>query len=1309
MYKTGYVIENFETYIIDAALFDTGASSDNYISENFVNKYMTVFKPHIFQHDSTVRLGDSKTTVKITHVITLTISFLDNNSVTHESMLNFSIMSMKLDMIIGINSILFSFFELFLDMLKTAKALQLHHLHHNIAPIPPTTSTSNVLTESVLTLLSTGTSDSYTKPPYPTTDTKIPVDNPDYEHCVPSWSADIDYISPEELEIPDPCSFTGPLLTLDIDRSVQLETYYALLLTNINPDFVHACPAVMTFMRSDVALSVFCPEGWRGILGIDPLKLEVSPLCPTRSFNRPRPVRPIILDDAKKEFDRLCKYMYVPSTSSFASPLVIAPKPTPPYVRFCGDYVFLNTFITFMQCWIPIIMHELEKAARGKYFLDFDMKNAFHQIVLSKATSLLLTILTPWGAVRPLYMPEGISPATGILHTIMTEIFKDLLEWAIVIFDNFLVVTSDFQDCYNKLVTFVTRCSERRVVLGMAKSKLGYPEALFFGYVIKDGTYGLTDARKLAVTSLVMPTTIKQAQSLCGSCIFFAKNIINYSAIAAPMNDMCRKDFNFDPKTWTQDYVECFNKLKSAILASIAVSFPDYSLTFILRTDASDVAWGAVLLQVKEGGDYECIGLESAKWSDTASRWDIEKKEAMAIVLAFKKMSYILHGKFTIIETDNKNMLYLEKNETAIIKRGRIFIQGFPTCLRHLLAKFNKVSDWLSRQYESHLAFFDDTYVSTDNTYVSTDCTEIDSHTMSEPFFSAKIIESSVNTDIDEFFTAVLNILVPSSPMSIDEMFNSVHGGKNLHRGVAFTHKALNKKFPGHKIPVHIIQDKIESCSTCQKVLKGLNQTVPTEIRNLKPPHYRSRIGVDTLTVTPQDKFGNVCIIVCVEHFSKFATLYAAPDHSADHMARALFIHYVQYGKFVELISDPGSELMSATVVLLNQFLGQTKLVSIVDRHQSNGVEPTNKRILAHARTLVQDERIMHTWSDPIILGLISHAINSEVHSETGISPMEAKFGSSDKPWMTVADNDLLTDTSHVMLQGLNENIKTIRDISYTYQQQLVADRYDHSLTLNKYQPGDYVLFIIPLLHRPFKLHGLFLGPYTVVSHVTNTVTVRSLISGAISVFHSERLKPFYGTAEEAYQAALRDNEQYEIDHFIAYRGDPMIRRSMEFYILFTDGCYHWKGWSPDLFDTIQYEDYCRKVPQLFPLLHTLKVGLLLIRTMNSKAISTVQPLDTVYVDLRALGPGWYESLDLPNADFSVYVVPLTYTSWQDSTQKRLQCSIPSLDITWTGKNAVNNFFVFSYGSIKTFQPNMTLCTLEFIDEHNLIHRYNNN
>ncbi len=87
MYISGYVIEMRdeveETYIIDSALFDTGASSANYISQDFVDKYIDIFQPHILAHNSSVRLGDSKTEVHITHMVTLNISFMDNKSITH--------------------------------------------------------------------------------------------------------------------------------------------------------------------------------------------------------------------------------------------------------------------------------------------------------------------------------------------------------------------------------------------------------------------------------------------------------------------------------------------------------------------------------------------------------------------------------------------------------------------------------------------------------------------------------------------------------------------------------------------------------------------------------------------------------------------------------------------------------------------------------------------------------------------------------------------------------------------------------------------------------------------------------------------------------------------------------------------------------------------------------------------------------------------------------------------------------------------------------------------------------------------------
>lgn len=89
---------------------------------------------------------------------------------------------------------------------------------------------------------------------------------------------------------------------------------------------------------------------------------------------------------------------------------------------------------------------------------------------------------------------------------------------------------------------------------------------------------------------------------------------------------MCKKSFNWDRKTWTVDYLEYLETFKEAILASIKVSFPNYEYTFILRTDASIIAWGGVLIQVTPGGLYECISFVSAKFTDTAAKWDIHNR-----------------------------------------------------------------------------------------------------------------------------------------------------------------------------------------------------------------------------------------------------------------------------------------------------------------------------------------------------------------------------------------------------------------------------------------------------------------------------------------------------------------------------------------------------------------------------------------------------------------------------------------------------------------------------------------------------------
>ena len=81
------------------------------------------------------------------------------------------------------------------------------------------------------------------------------------------------------------------------------------------------------------------------------------------------------------------KYMYTESVSPWASPLVIAPKATAPFIRFCGDYRWLNEMVVLPQAYIPHVQHEIEKAMGFSVFLDIDMTNSFHQLVLSAETS----------------------------------------------------------------------------------------------------------------------------------------------------------------------------------------------------------------------------------------------------------------------------------------------------------------------------------------------------------------------------------------------------------------------------------------------------------------------------------------------------------------------------------------------------------------------------------------------------------------------------------------------------------------------------------------------------------------------------------------------------------------------------------------------------------------------------------------------------------------------------------------------------------------------------------------------------------
>lgn len=72
---------------------------------------------------------------------------------------------------------------------------------------------------------------------------------------------------------------------------------------------------------------------------------------------------------------------------------------------------------------------------------------------------------------------------------------------------------------------------------------------------------------------------------------YYKKFIPNFSQIAAPIYKLLRKDTKF---LWTEPCNIAFNSLKVAFISLPLLSYPDLCKTFVLTTDASGEALGAV-------------------------------------------------------------------------------------------------------------------------------------------------------------------------------------------------------------------------------------------------------------------------------------------------------------------------------------------------------------------------------------------------------------------------------------------------------------------------------------------------------------------------------------------------------------------------------------------------------------------------------------------------------------------------------------------------------------------------------------------
>ena len=232
----------------------------------------------------------------------------------------------------------------------------------------------------------------------------------------------------------------------------------------------------------------------------------------------------------------------------------------------------------------------------------------------------------------------------------------------------------------------------------------------------------------------------------------------------------------------------------------------------------------------------------------------------------------------------------------------------------------------------------------------------------------------------------------------IHEACKAIHNGRVGHHGAAKTWRLLNKHFPGHAIPFKLVHDFIMSCPICLKTRLKAANSIPPMYRTTKT---RNRaFGIDHTSVTPKDSSeGYNHLTVIVDLFSGLTRIYPRSELSAGHTAECIVDFMSTYGLYTEWRSDPGSDFVSLVLEKVTKYLGlHTHVISLVDRHESNGVERVIAEVLRHLRALVNEERTRSRWAKPTTLRCIEFILNNSLLSERGNhSAYQLTLGSDSK------------------------------------------------------------------------------------------------------------------------------------------------------------------------------------------------------------------------------------------------------------------------------------------------------------------------
>ncbi|KAG5870186.1 hypothetical protein JTB14_032478 [Gonioctena quinquepunctata] len=439
------------------------------------------------------------------------------------------------------------------------------------------------------------------------------------------------------------------------------------------------------------------------------------------------------------------------------------------------------------------------------------------------------------------------------------------------------------------------------------------PEMKYLGYVVDTNGLHVDPDKVKAMLQLPIPGNVKDVRRLIGTFSWYRRFIPEFATVLSPITALLKKSRKF---VWSLGCDESFKKMKECLISAPVLSCPDYSLPFVLQTDASAFGLGAVLSQTR-GDEDMVICYLSRSLTKQERNFSTTERECLAVLWAVEKLRPYLEGiPFTVI-TDHYSLVWLQnlKDPAGRLARWAVRMQQYDFKIIHRKGKDHVVPDALSRS----VPVIDSINGQTEEEEVQDKWyLRVRDKVVKNPKkypswrYSLGKLYKHVKPAFPELgeTTDAWKLVVPKEQRK--RVLTEVHErATSGHQGVYKTFHRIAEKYYWPKLRSDVAKF-VRNCQLCKAYKPDLRR--PNGLMTSQPRVNRpwEMISTDLMGPLPRSTKGNKFILVITDYFSKYSLVFPLRSSTADVVVRKIEEEaFLVYGVPRLLLCDNGPQYRS--------------------------------------------------------------------------------------------------------------------------------------------------------------------------------------------------------------------------------------------------------------------------------------------------------------------------------------------------------------------------------------------------------------